>query len=371
MENAMKSPSNQTPRSGRATPLSLRRFPATFAAAALALLFLLPRGAEAQPFGGWTNFAGNPTTGYIRVPHSSALNPTGAFTFEGWVNIRDHGGSCVSLAGKGFTTSWWIGACGTTLRSYLKGSSSLRDGGVIPVGRWTHIAVTYDGANRRHYINGELISTFAETGPLSTNTSEVRFGGDVAFQITPPASINEFRLWSVARTTAQIRAAINVPITTAQAGLVAVWPIGVADVIGSHDGTIQGSGVSGLTFPVALNCGSSTTTALCLQDRFLVSARFRTGAPGTAEGTAQTVPVANPGSGLFWFFSADNWEVMAKVINGCGLNNRYWFFSAATTNVFYRVEVFDVRAGRNKIYFNYPGPPAPAVTDTDAFATCP
>jgi len=33
--------------------------------------------------------------------------------------------------------------------------------------------------------------------------------------------------------------------------------------------------------------------------------------------------------------------------------------------------VFDVRAGVNKIYFNYPGPPAPAVTDTNAFATCP
>ena len=27
-------------------------------------------------------------------------------------------------------------------------------------------------------------------------------------------------------------------------------------------------------------------------------------------------------------------------------------------------------AGVNKIYFNYPGPPAPAVTDTGAFATC-
>jgi hypothetical protein len=338
---------------------------------ALALAFVLPRGAAAQPFGGWTSFTGSPTVGYIRVPHSSALNPTGAFTFEAWVNIRDHGSSCVSLAGKGFTSSWWIGACGSTLRSYLKGSSSLRDGGSIPVGRWTHIAVTYDGANRRHYINGELISTFPETGPLPTNTNEVRFGGDVDFQITPPASINELRLWNVARTTAQLRAAINVPITSAQPGLVAVWPIGVTDVLGPHDGTIAGSGVSGLTFPVALSCGTSGATALCLQGRFQVTARFRSGAPGTAEGTAQVVNAPNPNSGLFWFFSPDNWEVMVKAINGCGLNNRVWIFSAATTNVFYRLDVFDVRAGKNKVYFNYPGPPAPAVTDTDAFASCP
>jgi hypothetical protein len=367
----MNPTSGRTSRSYPTTRPSRRNGFAVLAAAALALLFLLPQAAEAQPFGGWTNFTGNPTHGYIRVPHSAALNPTGAFTFEAWVNIRDHGTGCASIAGKGYLSTWWIGACGTTLRSYLKGAGSIRDGGVIPVGRWTHIAVTYDGANRRHYINGELISTFAETGPLPTNTSEVRFGSDVNWPITPPASFNELRLWNVARTTAQLRAAINEPITSAQAGLVAVWPIAVADTIGSHDGTIQGSGVSGLTFPVALNCGSSTATTLCLQTRFLVSAHFRTGAPGTAEGTAQVVPVANPGSGLFWFFSNDNWEVMVKAINGCGLNNRYWIFSAATTNVFYRLEVFDVRAGQNKVYFNYPGPPAPAVTDTSAFATCP
>ena len=62
---------------------------------------------------------------------------------------------------------------------------------------------------------------------------------------------------------------------------------------------------------------------------------------------------------------------MVKTVNACGFNNRYWAFSAGTTNVFYRLEVLDVRAGVNKIYFNYPGPPAPAVTDTAAFATCP
>lgn len=60
-----------------------------------------------------------------------------------------------------------------------------------------------------------------------------------------------------------------------------------------------------------------------------------------------------------------------KVLNACVLNDRIWVFSAATTNVFYRLEAFDVQAGVNKIFFNYPGPPAPAVTDTSAFATCP
>ena len=30
---------------------------------------------------------------------------------------------------------------------------------------------------------------------------------------------------------------------------------------------------------------------------------------------------------------------MAKVLNGCSINNQWWVFSAATTNVFYQLYV--------------------------------
>ncbi len=258
----------------------------------VALLVAAP-ALHGQPFGVWTNFPGAPTHAYIRIPHSPALNPTGAFTFEAWVNVRDALGGCASIAGKGYQSTWWVGVCGTTLRSYLKGGSSLRDGGTLPPDRWTHIAVTFDGSNRRHYIDGELVSTFAETGPLPTNTSELRIGSDVNFDVTARGALNEVRLWNVARSTAQIRAAINLPIRSAQPGLVAVWPNAITDALGVHTGTIQGSGITGLTFPVAPNCGSSTSTALCLVNRFSITAQFRVGAPGTAEGTAQVVNAAN------------------------------------------------------------------------------
>jgi hypothetical protein len=114
------------------------------------------------------------------------------------------------------------------------------------------------------------------------------------------------------------------------------------------------------------------TTQLCLQNRFLVSAQWRTSGVGEpTDGSAKVVPVVNPGSGIFWFFSPDNWEIMVKVLNGCGVNHRYWVFSASTTNLFYRIHVFDVVNSTGKTYFNYPGPPAPAVADTDAFVSCP
>ncbi|MEO8505621.1 MAG: LamG domain-containing protein [Acidobacteriota bacterium] len=338
-------------------------------AAALAVLFavLAPVTAHAQPFGAWMILNG-PISGYANIPSTPDLNPASAITIEAWVNVSDaNAPGCSSIVGKNFPTSWWLGICGTTFRSYVNGV--LYDHGTIPH-NWTHIAVVFDGTSRKHYINGELVGTHAEGfTTLVSNAVPIRIGSDFSYAHTPSGDINEVRLWSVARTQDQLRSTINVPLTSAQPGLVAVWRDGVHDALGAHDGTLVGS-VFFLTFPVALNCGSTTATSLCLNTRFSVSATFRVGAPGTAESQAH-VAVANSGSGIFWFFASDTWEVLVKSLNGCALNSRYWIFSAATTNVFYRMNVFDIRAGVNKIYFNYPGPPAPAVTDTNAFATCP
>lgn len=345
----------------------------------LALSILSLAGtASAQPFGSWLSFDGNPNNGYVRVADDSALNPTDAFTFEAWVSITNSGTGedCRTIAGKNWQEAWWLGLCTVngkpTLRSYLQGGTSARNGGEIEPGIWTHVAVVFDGANRLHYINGELAASFEETGPLPTSTDELRIGSDVSWEFTPAGAIDEVRLWNVARTMDEIRDGLSVEIPAAEDGLVGVWPFNgnASDVVGPHDGSTIG--VAGfLTFAVAADCGANTPTSLCLLDRFQVRSRWRTDPAGTlTNGQAQVAGVANQGSGLFQFFGADNWEILVKALNGCGLNGRYWVFSAATTNVFYRLDVTDVVGGKQKIYFNYPGPPAPAVTDVNAFLSC-
>ncbi|HEY6321153.1 MAG TPA: LamG domain-containing protein [Thermoanaerobaculia bacterium] len=350
-------------------------------AACLALLLGVPAVLSAQPFGLWTAFAGNGTAGasngWLQIPDSPALNPTSAITIEAWVLINEPfaNAPCRSIVGKDYTHAYWVGACrtgsgGATLRSYVRGTASLIDGGVIPNGTWINIAVTSDGATRKHYIDGELVATHSETGPPTGSTSPLQIGGDASYEFSPNGLVNEVRLWNVARTQDQIRAAINVPLRSAQPGLVAVWPMFVAtDALGVHNGSFAGNIPPILGPPAESNCGASGASALCLQGHFLVTATFRTGPPGSASGNAG-VAVASPDSGIFWFFAPSTWEVMVKVIDGCALNNHWWVFTAATTNVYYQLNVTDVQNGQPKIYFNYPGPPAPAVTDTSAFP-CP
>jgi|GEM_PF-1218133 len=112
-------------------------------------------------------------------------------------------------------------------------------------------------------------------------------------------------------------------------------------------------------------------TTLCLNDdRFRVQVQWRKFDDGI--GSGHVVPFSSPDSGLFYFFRPDNWELMVKVLDACSnASHRFWVFAAATTNVEYTLTVTDTATGRVKQYFKPLGVSAPAITDTQAFATCP
>lgn len=117
----------------------------------------------------------------------------------------------------------------------------------------------------------------------------------------------------------------------------------------------------------ALQQADPCAGGLCLQNRrFAVRLTWRDFQGNT--GVGKLVPLSSESSGLFYFFNPQNWEVLVKVLNGCGLNQRYWVYAAATTNVEYTLYVTDTVTGATRSYFNPLGVSAPAITDTTAFA---
>jgi pseudomonalisin len=136
-------------------------------------------------------------------------------------------------------------------------------------------------------------------------------------------------------------------------------------------GTIDGAALVDGWPDVFSGCAPGPTT-LCIDDapgdgRFSVSTSF---VAGTAPASATAVSLASVGighGGLFWFFAPSNPELLIKVLNGCGINQDFWIFYAATTNVYFTVTVTDTTTGHSKQYTNSANTAAVPVQDTAAF----
>jgi len=215
-------------------------------------LLIISASALAQPSGQYLRLQGFPQHGYIEIP-SDVLIDTPQMTVEAWVSVRDaRGTACSSIAGNGYITGWWIGLCGTTMRSYFNGTPSFRDGGVIPDAPttvWIHIAAVTDGVTRKHYINGNLVFQTPETTPRSTSAKPVRIGSDPDWDYMALGGIDDLRIWSVARTQDQIRQTmftLSVPApSTPEFQSLEAWYRFEGSALDSwrtHHGTINGTG---------------------------------------------------------------------------------------------------------------------------------
>lgn len=86
----------------------------------------------------------------------------------------------------------------------------------IPNNEWRHIAVTYDGATAKIYIDGiEIVSGLTNTPPINTSQS-FKIGAETVNYATTPLQTNHFngriqevRIWDVALSESQIREMMN------------------------------------------------------------------------------------------------------------------------------------------------------------------
>lgn len=112
------------------------------------------------------------------------------------------------------------------------------------------------------------------------------------------------------------------------------------------------------------SCWKNLNT-LCLENlRFMVKAQWKT---GDASGMANAVSGPDD-SGQFYFFVPENIELSVKVLDGCGVNGRYWVFASGLTDVEVLLTVTDTKTGRMRRYFNPRGKAFAPVQDTSAFA---
>lgn len=201
----------------------------------------------------WLN---NGTTERVVVSHDPQLNPVSAISIEAWIRPSTIAGF-QTVVGKGFGNSYWLGIGNGRVRFWNNGA--VKEGiSVLPVSEWSHIAVTYDGAMIRMYVNGVLDASWAVVGSVGINSAPLGIGGEGGSASFPdklyPFSglISEVRLWSYARSELQLRETMYQQITSMAPGLIAVWPLegGPEDRFGVFNSVLApGANFSGLNSP--------------------------------------------------------------------------------------------------------------------------
>ncbi len=120
--------------------------------------------------------------------------------------------------------------------------------------------------------------------------------------------------------------------------------------------------------PSSLGACVPNANTLCLESsRFRVTAFWTN--PDNSSGSGTAVPLSGD-SGYFWFFSADNIELVVKVLDGCAVNSNHWVFASGLTNVNVTMIVEDTVTGRSQTYLNPQGQAYQPLQDTSAFP-CP
>ncbi len=136
----------------------------------------------------------------------------------------------------------------------------------------------------------------------------------------------------------------------------------------SRTGTLT---IAGKPFAVsqAGTGGCTTDTTLCVAGgRFTISATWRANDGSSGQGHAVSL---TSDTGYFWFFSSNNVEVVIKVLDACGFNQKKWVFAGGLTNVNVVITVRDTKTGTVRTYTNPVNTAFQPIQDTGAFATCP
>ena len=236
----------------------------------------------------------------LSTPSTTDLQLTEEFTLEAWVKpeLNVSGDPVIvkeAEEGSSFALGLGFQEEGAAEAFIGEGAeeTSVASEEEVPRNVWTHLAVTYDGAKLRLYVNGDLAGTQEVEDPPTAGSGPLRVGcdednGEFA------GRIDEARVYNRALDAGEVVADRTAPLQTPQAGPIAAYSFdagegGVAeDLSGNgHEGTIEGADWTekgrygpGLDFDGEEDCLSTPGTPdLALTEEFTLEAWVRPDLP--------------------------------------------------------------------------------------------
>ncbi len=224
-------------------------------------------------------------------------------------------------------------------------------------GQWVHVACTLDGSLKTVYVNGERDGQKPYDYDVRVTSNNLILGANSpsASQGFLAALMDDVRVWNVARSQAEIQAAMNSALTGGEPGLLGYWDFEegsgqtVFDLAGGHDGRLgtdsapddsdpawidsevalspmagEGPAISDVVYPASVASDSVAVVTATISDA-------DTGGDGVADATLyyafdwpfNDYEVAGAGPGG----SGDGtWSFSVPALGASGHGERLWFF---------------------------------------------
>jgi len=155
----------------------------------------------------------NGSGGRVDIADAASLRLTGTMTLEAWVKPATVSSSWRDVIYKGNDNYYLLA---TTSQAGLPGgragANQVFGTSALPTNTWTHLAVTYDKATLRLYVNGVLASSVAYTGSIPTSTYPLQIGGDSIYGQYFQGVIDEVRVYNRALSQSEIQTDMNTAV---------------------------------------------------------------------------------------------------------------------------------------------------------------
>ncbi len=168
-------------------------------------------------FGGALDFDGR--NDWVTVEDTADLDIRNAITLEAWVKPRDLAGwNTILLKESGSGLAYSLYANDFYPRhpaGYVNvggNDISVVDNTGLAFNAWSHVAMTYDGAMMRLYINGEAVGHRALTGRIIATNGALRIGGNDVWGEYFDGLIDEVRIYTRALSQAEVARDMKTPI---------------------------------------------------------------------------------------------------------------------------------------------------------------
>ena len=226
----------------------------------------------------------NGVNDFVTLNNESNFDFTNQMTVEFWMNSNVMPEQWDALVVKGdnswrvaLTETGTVAFTGTNAFSDFFSLTSVTDG------NWHHVAVTYDGANAKIYIDGSLESQSVGSANISNSTYTVSLGENL--QMTGrkyTGNMDEVRIWNTARTIDQINASKNCELQGNETGLIAYYQF--------NQGVDQANNtnITTLTDNTATNANNGTLSNFALNG---ATSNWLAGSPITSNLPVPSIPI--------------------------------------------------------------------------------